>query len=711
MITKTNLGSNFRGLVNYLTGAKEKEEDLKEIVSNQHTIAVSRGQLLYCHKLTADKEMMIEELNAQAASYEDSRSNGKYVWHTKISFAPEDIVNEQMMQEVINEYAEANQLYDTQFFAVRHDDTPNHAQIHIMANRVMDNGKLLSHADINRRDILFSRTMEEKHGLRKVGNKKHLENINLHHFGNIADRQKIQIYSAIKDALLITTDKNELYAMLAKMNVSIRANVNNPEEFIFCLTQAIENEKQYSFKGRTIDAGLTGNQIINKLQQNKERQQIKPMQVEKHIIETVLAAKHLSTDMRDFAFRLHQENIIAEHSNNIISYTLIEPNSNQIHRLAIDTKYPDIALAICKASIERTIHQKAAILESKNKQEAKKESKSKNNKEQLKQILLTAKQNAIDIASYRSILEKQDIDVYERGKEINYAITNAEGKITKYRGSSIDATLTKEALHEAFAINKQQIQQSDRNTVPVEANNQAELTVISTTSEPLAIAAINEKLLFNLILQHCFNENPDEETATVKSLNRQDNKIKNRAFSKQDKYIALHQILTAMLSSKHGYNQVQLKAFKQNLQTHRIELILLYKDGKIYGGYYQKKTANGAVIRIPASILGIDFTISNLIEKDDSYNQAMLEQLQSHLFWHELLMILQKDLLPKDPHNRFTVEAVGKMAEFAFSIVFPFLPMEFKIERKAPEQLLKVDTEKAKQYTYQYGNNQRKFKR
>lgn len=52
--------------------------------------------------------------------------------------------------------------------------------------------------------------MEEKHGLRKVGNKKHLENINLHHFGNIADRQKIQIYSAIKDALLITTDKNEL---------------------------------------------------------------------------------------------------------------------------------------------------------------------------------------------------------------------------------------------------------------------------------------------------------------------------------------------------------------------------------------------------------------------------------------------------------------------------------------------------------------------
>ncbi|MFX5680371.1 hypothetical protein ABTE28_19955, partial [Acinetobacter baumannii] len=91
------------------------------------------------------------------------------------------------------------------------------------------------------------------------------------------------------------------------------------------------------------------------------------------------------------------------------------------------------------------------------------------------------------------------------------------------------------------------------NTVPVEANNQAELTVISTTSEPLAIAAINEKLLFNLILQHCFNENPDEETATVKSLNRQDNKIKNRAFSKQDKYIALHQILTAMLSSKHGY--------------------------------------------------------------------------------------------------------------------------------------------------------------
>jgi len=275
MITKTNLGGYFKGLVNYLTGAKEKEEDIAPLLSNQNTIAVSRGQLLHCHNLTADKEMMIEEFNGQAAAYEDSRSNGKYVWHTKISFAPEDIVTEQMMQEVIKDYAAANQLFDTQFFAVRHDDTPNHAQIHIMANRVMDNGKLLSHANINSRDINFSREMEIKYGLRKIGSQKNLKEINLHHFGNLADRQKIQLYAAIKDALLIATDINELTDLLSKLNITMRPNkvksINN--EYLFSLTKTIDKEKQYSFKGSTIDKSLSAHQIINKLQQNKAAEQ------------------------------------------------------------------------------------------------------------------------------------------------------------------------------------------------------------------------------------------------------------------------------------------------------------------------------------------------------------------------------------------------------------------------------------------------------
>jgi len=73
-------------------------------------------------------------------------------------------------------------------------------------------------------------------------------------------------------------------------------------------------------------------------------------------------------------------------------------------------------------------------------------------------------------------------------------------------------------------------------------------------------------------------------------------------------------------------------------------------------------------------------------------------------------LILQKDLEAKDPHQRLTNDAVSKLAELAFFLIFPFLQFDFKIEQNTAEQLLQLDIAEAKENIKQYSIKQRRFK-
>jgi len=109
-----------------------------------------------------------------------------------------------------------------------------------------------------------------------------------------------------------------------------------------------------------------------------------------------------------------------------------------------------------------------------------------------------------------------------------------------------------------------------------------------------------------------------EDTKAVVDYVKNQFQARQTLINKKDRKLMIQQIIAAMQSAKHGYTQVQLRLFKENLQTNKIQLILFYKNSKICGGYYQKKTENGAIIRIPATELGIDFTISQLIHRDET---------------------------------------------------------------------------------------------
>jgi len=310
------------------------------------------------------------------------------------------------------------------------------------------------------------------------------------------------------------------------------------------------------------------------------------------MIETILIAKHQAKSMSDFVFQLHNQNMVGATIANTIQFANVHPYTKETHELDIAKKYPDLIEAISRETIERTINQRKAIHENKQAKEEDKlrlqqEKRQNNPKEKLKQILFAAKELATDFYNYQSILSRQGITVYERGKEISYAVVDGKGKITKYRGSSLDATLAKEALLEKFKLNKQQPQTLVAIN-DIQKNNQVDKsTNLSATATPLR--NIDNRQLYSQLLSHFITEDPAAETVAVSRLNNQENAENVQSPKKQDRYHTMHQIITAMQSAKRDDRQVQLRAFKENLQTNKIQLILLYKNSKIYGGYYQKR--------------------------------------------------------------------------------------------------------------------------
>jgi len=71
---------------------------------------------------------------------------GKAVWHTSLSFNPDDVakLTGEKMREIAEDYMQEMKLTGTQYAIIRHRDRPGHEHVHIIANRVADDGHTIS---------------------------------------------------------------------------------------------------------------------------------------------------------------------------------------------------------------------------------------------------------------------------------------------------------------------------------------------------------------------------------------------------------------------------------------------------------------------------------------------------------------------------------------------------------------------------------------
>ena len=143
MIGQVTIGKSFGGIVRYVMdkdGAK---------VLDEHGVR------------SHDPILAIQDFNI--IRLQKSRLKNA-VWHTSISFAYDDKVDEQFMRNIGREYLERIDLRDHQYLIVQHRDT-KHSHIHIISNRVGFNGEVASDKFCKNRTASICDKLEIKYGL------------------------------------------------------------------------------------------------------------------------------------------------------------------------------------------------------------------------------------------------------------------------------------------------------------------------------------------------------------------------------------------------------------------------------------------------------------------------------------------------------------------------------------------------------------------
>lgn len=177
MIGKITKGSSFRGCVSYVLGKQD-------------------ARLLEAEGVLADGiPAVVAGFQAQRMMNPDIRQP---VGHISLSYAPEDAhrLTDGMMVLLAREYMEKMGIKDTQYIIARHHDQ-KHPHIHIVYNRIDNNGRTISDRNDRVRNVAVCKEMKEKYGLYFGKGKDRVRTHRLKGEDNI----RYEIYHAVKNAL------------------------------------------------------------------------------------------------------------------------------------------------------------------------------------------------------------------------------------------------------------------------------------------------------------------------------------------------------------------------------------------------------------------------------------------------------------------------------------------------------------------------------
>lgn len=268
MIAKTTIGRSFKGCCAY---------NLQKVEMGKGEILMSQGVRDY------DQAAMVADFVRQAKmNPELSRS----VWHTAISFAPQDnarlLTSPQLMQQVAGEYLKGMSLETSQYVVIEHQDT-DHRHLHIIANRVRSDGKAINDGNNYHRQTKLMRQIETKYGLTPLIEQQQRQNL-----ANVPerDRSRLAMRDQVRACLGRSANGKELQTELARHN--IRMIVNKTGEGIargLSFEQVGQDERgekvATAFKGSKLHKELSLGHIQQQLTLNADLRQKQAIEAEK----------------------------------------------------------------------------------------------------------------------------------------------------------------------------------------------------------------------------------------------------------------------------------------------------------------------------------------------------------------------------------------------------------------------------------------------
>jgi hypothetical protein len=245
MIGKVITGKSFGGCIRYV------------VQKHDATVLDAAGIRIQ------EANQIINDFNLQRKFNPDL---GKAVGHIVLSWSINDTakLNDEIMVNLAKEYLNKMKIRDTQYLVVKHNDR-EHPHVHIVYNRVGNNGKTISDNFQRQRNVQVAKELTLKHGFYLATGKEQVKRQQL----KGADKVKYELFDAIRSASKKVKSIDELKQLLAKRGIvthlKYKGNTNEVQGISF-------SKGDYKFKGSEIDRSLS----YAKLVQTISQQQAKP---------------------------------------------------------------------------------------------------------------------------------------------------------------------------------------------------------------------------------------------------------------------------------------------------------------------------------------------------------------------------------------------------------------------------------------------------
>ena len=224
--------ANFARLVNYANNPKKARLiDSKDVrLDSNSTIAASmQGQ----------------------ADDKPGRKLSNPVYHISLNFAREDgaRLSDDLMAEIAREYMRRMGIVNTQYIVCRHTDTA-HPHLHIVANRVDNDGRTISDSNDSRRSVDICRALTDEYGLHIANGKEKVRRERLRG----KDRVRYRIYDAVRAALATCRSWSELDKTLNRQGIYIRFRYDTSRGKIIGISFTADG---CTFSGSKIDRAMS----------------------------------------------------------------------------------------------------------------------------------------------------------------------------------------------------------------------------------------------------------------------------------------------------------------------------------------------------------------------------------------------------------------------------------------------------------------------
>ncbi len=246
MMAKIVKGKAFKGVVNYIL---DKQKDT-QIVDFDGLRMKSKASIIQSFVTQAN-------LNSRVS---------KSVCHISLDFSAQDKdkLSNQLMGKIAREYMKQMGITNTQYIVARHFDK-EHPHVHIVYNRVDNNGKTITDSNDRFRSEKICKELTEKHGLYFASGKENVKEYRLKE----PDKTKYEIYNALH--VLVPKCKNwkQLITELQKGGIETEFKTKGESDEV----QGVRFEKNgYLFNGSKVDKMFSYSKIDYQLNQNARQE-------------------------------------------------------------------------------------------------------------------------------------------------------------------------------------------------------------------------------------------------------------------------------------------------------------------------------------------------------------------------------------------------------------------------------------------------------